>query len=161
MALPICSICAKSGVLCTACEAKLQNGTISVLDVELSRILYKIDEDIEFERAIETENFVIILTKTEYVGKIIGKGGENIKTLSKKLKKPVRVIGSENLEKMIYDFVFPAKILGINLIYKTDGSKKYKVRIAKNDKKKLRMSVSEIHDIIASITKSDADIVFE
>ncbi|MEM2918357.1 MAG: KH domain-containing protein [Candidatus Altiarchaeota archaeon] len=161
MALPICSICAKSGVLCSACEAKLQNGTISALDVELSRILYKIGEDIEFERAIETENFVIILTKTEYVGKTIGKGGENIKILSKKLKKPVRVIGSENLEKMIYDFVFPAKILGISLIYKADGSKKYKVRIAKNDKKKLRMSVSEIHNIIASITKTDVEIVFE
>ena len=124
MQLPICSICAKSGVLCSACEAKLQEGKISPLDVELSKVLYKIGKgEIGFEKAIETEKFVVILTHSDQVGKIIGKHGENIKFLSKKFKKPVRVIGTENLERMIYDFVYPAKILGINLVYKPDGNR--------------------------------------
>jgi transcription antitermination factor NusA-like protein len=149
-------------VLCSACEKKLQEGKISALDVELSRILYKIGKgEIGFDRAIDTEKFVIILTNKEQVGKIIGKGGDHIKFLSKKLKKPVRVIGTENLERMIYDFVYPAKILSINLVYKPDGSTKYRVEIDKKDKKKLRMKTDEIKDVISSISESEVEISLE
>ena len=47
------------------------------------------------------------------------------------------------------------------MVYKADGSTKYRVKIGKNDSKKLRMTISEIRDVIISISKSDVDIVFE
>lgn len=159
--LPICSICAKSGVLCSACEENLQTGKISALDVEVSKILYKLGKgDLGFEKAIDTDKFIVILTKKNQVGKIIGKGGDHIKFLSRELKKPVRVIGAENFERMIYDFIFPAKILGVNLVYKQDGSTKYRVKIDKKDKSKLRIDINKIKEILSSISNSEVEILF-
>ena len=51
--LPICDICAKTGVLCGACETKLEKGEITPLDVELSGVLYNLGAgEIGFEKAI-------------------------------------------------------------------------------------------------------------
>lgn len=161
MDIPICTICAKTGVLCSACESKLEKGQISELDVELSKILYEsgVDE-IGFERVIETTNFIVILTKKENVGKIIGKGGNNIRLLSKRLGKKVRVIGTGNLQETMYDFIAPAQITSINTVYMPDGKTVRRVRVNKKDKKKLRMDLKEIERLISSLTADKVEISF-
>jgi transcription antitermination factor NusA-like protein len=162
MKLPICEICAKTGVLCSVCEERLKEGKITELDVELSKILYKMgEEEIGFDRAIDTKNFIIILTQKENIGKIIGKGGDHIRQLSKDLGKPVRVISSGNLQETIHDFVAPAHMISVNVVYKPDGSCVQRVKISANDKKKLRMTVEEIERLIASLTESHVEISFE
>ena len=162
MNLPICDICAKTGVLCSACETKLQKGKISELDVELSKMLYETGtEDIGFDRAIDTENFIVILTKKESIGKIIGKGGDNLRNLSEKLGKQLRVISTGELQDMIYDFVAPARVLGISTVYKPSGSITKKVRINKRDMNRLRMKVDEIKSLINSLTDDEIEISFE
>jgi len=161
MALPICEICAKTGVLCSACESKLQNRKISETDVELSKILYELSQDVGFDHAIDTENFIIVLTSKDQIGKFIGKSGDNIRLLSNKLGKQLRVIGRGSLEETIYDFVAPARILGINTVYRPDGSTIRRVRIRGKDKKKLRMSLDEIEKLIKSLTDDEIEILFE
>ena len=162
MTLPICAICAKTSVLCSACESKLQKGKISELDVELSKILYELGgEEIGFDRAIDAENFVVIITQKKDIGKIIGKSGANIRMLSNKLGKQVRVISRGDLKDTIYDFVAPARIIGINTVFKADGSTIQRVRINKKDKGKLRMSIDEIRKIISSLSDDEIEIAFE
>ncbi|RLI86956.1 MAG: transcription elongation factor NusA [Candidatus Altiarchaeales archaeon] len=162
MDLPICDICAKTGVLCSVCETKLQRGQISELDVEVSKALYGIGvEGIGFERAIDTKNFVIILTKKEDIGKIIGKNGDNLRLLSRKLGKKVRVIGTENMRDTIYDFVAPAQITAINTVYMPDGNIIRRIKINKKDKKKLRMDIKEIERLISSLSNDRVEISFE
>ena len=162
MSLPICTICAKTGILCNVCEENLKKGNISELDVELSHILYKLgDGSIGFERAIDTKKFIIILTKKENIGKIIGKSGENIRKLSKDLGKQVRVISTGDLQETIYDFIAPARITAINTVYLPDGSKMQRVRINPKDKNKLRMSIKEIETLIASLNKDKIEILLE
>ncbi|HIE34032.1 MAG TPA: transcription elongation factor NusA [Candidatus Altiarchaeales archaeon] len=162
MTLPICNICAKTGVLCSACESKLEEGKISELDVELSKILFKLgDGEIGFERAIDTKNFIVILTKKENVGKIIGKSGDNIRQLSRNFGKQIRVIGTGDLNEMIYDFIAPARIISVNTVYKPNGTTLQRVRINKKDRKKLRMSIKEIEKLISSLTNSNVEISFE
>lgn len=162
MTLPICDICAKTGVLCTACESKLQEGKISKLDIELSRALYDLGGGgIGFERVIDTEKFIIVLAQKDGIGKIIGKGGDNIRILSNKFGKQLRVIGTGDMEGTIYDLVAPARILGINTVYKQNGEIIRKIRINKKDKKKLRMDISEIQKLIGSVTKDNIEISFE
>ncbi|RLI94349.1 MAG: transcription elongation factor NusA [Candidatus Altiarchaeales archaeon] len=162
MSLPICDICAKTGVLCSKCESKLNKGKISELDIKISKLLYKIGEgEIGFERAIDTKNFIIILTQKENIGKIIGKGGDNIRHLSNTFGKQIRVIGTGNLEDIIYDFVAPARINSINTVYKTDGTIIKRVKINKKDKKRLRMGVEEIENLIKSLTDESVEITFE
>lgn len=161
MTLPICDICAKTGVLCSTCESKLQEGKISELDVKLSGLLYELGKsEIGFERAIDTKNFIIVLTKKEDVGKIIGRGGDNIRFLSEKLEKQLRVIGTGDLEDTIYDFVAPARITSINTVYRLDGSTIKRVRIDKKDKEKLRMDLEEIKKLIASLADDNIEIIF-
>jgi transcription antitermination factor NusA-like protein len=162
MSLPICTICAKTGVLCSVCEEKLKDGRISELDVELSKILYKLGKgEIGFDRAIDTKKFIIVLTQKENIGKIIGKSGDNIRQLSKDLGKQIRVIGTGDLQETIYDFVAPARILSINTVYKPDGTTLRRVRINRKDRKKLRMSLKEIEKLITSLTNDNVEISFE
>lgn len=162
MSLPICAICAKTGVLCNVCEEKLRDGKISELDVELSKILYeKGDGELGFDRAIDTKKFIIILTKKENIGKIIGKSGDNIRQLSKELGKQVRVISTGDLQQTIYDFVAPARILAINTVYRPDGTTLQRVKINKKDKKRLRMNVKEIEKLITSLFNDKVEISFE
>ncbi len=162
MSLPICAICAKTGVLCSACEKKLKDGKISELDVELSKILYRLGKgEIGFERAIDTKKFIIVLTQKENIGKIIGKSGDNIRQLSKDFGKQLRVISTGDLQQTIYDFVAPARILAVNTVYKPDGTTVRRVRINKRDRKKLRMSLKEIEKLMTSLTNDKIEISFE
>lgn len=162
MDLPICDICAKTGVLCNACEEKLQKEKISELDVEFSRALYGLGkDDVGFERAIDSKNCIIVVTRKEHVGRMIGRGGENIRTLSDKLGKQLKIIGKGDLEATINDLVAPARMIGINTVYKKDGSTFKRVRIKCKDRKKLRMSLKEIEKVIASLTDDTIELSFE
>lgn len=162
MTLPICNICAKTGILCGACESKLQEGKISKFDIELSRSLYDLGKgEIGFERAIDTENFIIVLAQKDSIGKIIGKGGDNIRLLSNKFGKQLRVVGIGDMDSTIYEFVAPARILGINTVYKQNGEIVRRVRINKKDKKKLRMGSDEIKKLIESLTNYTIELSFE
>jgi len=160
--LPICDICAKTGVLCGACETKLEKGEITSLDVELSGILYKLGEgEIGFEKAIDTGDNIIIITEKEAVGKVIGKSGNNIKKLSKQLCKKVQVIGTGKLGELIDDFMAPTRVLGVNTVFKPDGSTVQKVRISKMEKDKLNIEVETMQNLIRSLTGDNVEIIFE
>jgi len=162
MTLPICEICAKTGVLCPACEAKLEAGKITEVDVELSKQLFELSQgEIGFERAIETKNNVIILAKKEDVGRIIGKGGDNIRKLSQQLGRQVKVVGTGNIEDTIYDLIAPARVAGINTVYKPDGSTGQRVRIDPNDKEKLRIDLKDMERLVSSIARNPVEITFE
>ncbi|MEA3255855.1 MAG: KH domain-containing protein [Candidatus Altiarchaeota archaeon] len=162
MNLPICTICAKTGVLCSACEAKLQNEEISELDVELSKVLYETGvEGIGFERVIDIKDFIIVLTKKEDIGKIIGRNGDNIRLISKKLGKKVRVIGTESIQDAIHDFITPAQVTSINTVYAPDGGIIKRIKINERDKKKLRMNIKEIEGLLSLLTTEKIEISFE
>ncbi|MFH1835855.1 MAG: hypothetical protein ABH851_06675 [Methanobacteriota archaeon] len=162
MTLPICDVCAKTGVLCNGCENKLSSGSISPLDVELSKIIFELSgEDVSFTKAIETEEHVIILAPKESLGKIIGRSGATINVISRKIGKQVRVVGAGELNEMIYDLISPARVLGINNVFMSDGSTFQRIRVSIKDKPKLRLSLSDIEQLISSISKDKVEIVFE
>lgn len=162
MNLPICDVCVKTGLLCGACEKKLDSGSISELDVELSKILYELDHtDVGFARAIDTKNSIIILTDRDSIGKLIGRDGANIKAISKRLGKPVRVISTGSFNEMVYDLVAPAKVNGISKVHRPDGSTIKRIRIKKNDVQKLRMAPDDLQRVISSLSEKPSEIIFE
>ena len=71
--------------LCNECEKKLQDGKITEYDIEISRILYKLFGTIEngFVKSIIQNNTLIIFAERNFIGKMIGVNGENIKKISK------------------------------------------------------------------------------
>jgi transcription antitermination factor NusA-like protein len=162
MALPVCKICAKNRVLCAACEGKLSEGRINEFDVEVSRILYELfGDETNFTRAVNTENYVVILTAADEVGRIIGKGGRNIRVISERLGKQVRVVGEGDFEEMVRAFVAPARVRSINTLYRPDGSTAVRIRVDKTDKNKLRISSGDLMKVISGITDKDIELTFD
>lgn len=161
MSLPICDICATSGVLCGACEKKLTDGKVSGIEVELSKILVKIDDELNFESAIELGGNVVILAKKENIGKLIGKNGATIKQISSSIGKQIRVIGTGDLKDTIHDFIAPARVKSINKVYQPAGKIIQRVRIDKRDENKLRMSIEDMNKLISSLTDDDIEISIE
>lgn len=158
----ICDVCAKTGVLCSACEKKLQENRITMLDVELSQMLYKLTGgEARLEGAIDIGGVVIALVKKEDIGKAIGKNGVNIRKLSQKVKKEVRVVGAGDMREAIHDFIAPARVRGVNRVYLPDSTELQRVRIDATDKDKLRMKTEDIKKILETLAGTPVELVFE
>ncbi|USS40755.1 KH domain-containing protein [Thermococcus aggregans] len=168
MKAPICEVCLKTeDILCPADEKKLQEGVISELDVKISRMLYKLlgDADIEFKKAVEAGDLVVIMVGEGNVPLVIGKGGKNIKLLMRELGKRVRVIegreikSTEDLKKLATDLLYPAGVFGVNIVYSPQGQY-YKVLVMRRDKQKLPERQEILEDILSKIAGTDVKISF-
>lgn len=165
MKIPICDLCADSGVLCSGCEGKLKEGKLSPLDVDVSKLLMKLSdrfnlEGVDFYKAIDLDRVVLILTKGD-VGVLIGKEGKVVSELSHALGKKVRIAeASGDMRKTISDIVMPAKLLGINVVYK-NGKKVYKVRLLRSELRNLPVDLSTLEKALKSLMEDNVSIVFE
>lgn len=81
-------------------------------------MLYKLlgDADIEFKKAVEAGDLVVLIVGEGDVPIVIGKGGKNIKYLTRELGKRVRVIegrdikSTEDVKKLAIDLLYPAGV---------------------------------------------------
>jgi len=167
MKAPICDICLKSGILCLGCEEKLKRGTITDLDVKISKLLYQLEEehhirDITFYRAVESRNLIVIIVGKGEIGNLIGKGGKTVKFLQRSLRKKIRIIeDTEDTRKIIQDLLHPARVLGMNILYLPSGENQYKVRIPKEDERRIPTTVKSAEEIITKLVKQKIMIAFE
>ncbi|MFC2174321.1 transcription elongation factor NusA [archaeon] len=137
---PLCEECVKSGNLCEECVDKQQKGELGELDIQLARLLQKLEgrdlvRGANFERVFDVEGLILITTRGK-VGPLVGKGGRVIRLLSKEFNKKVRIVSVLDEKTALRDLVAPARIQGINIVYKADGEQT-KAIIAREDKYKL------------------------
>lgn len=163
MVLPVCDVCLKSGMLCQGCENKLKSGEITQIDLDIAKLLYKVgDGKIGFKKTIEIGDVVIIVTEKDQVGKLIGKGGKIVRAISKKIGKKVRVVGeNSDLKSVSTDILAPARISGINIVYGKDGKEKYKIRVMREDARRIPAKLSLLNDIIQKLTNEETTIVVD
>lgn len=163
MELPICDVCLKSGMLCQGCENKLKSGEISQLDLDIAKILYRVgDGKIGFKRTVEIGDVLIIITQKDQVGKLIGKGGKIVREISKTAEKKVRVVGeNSDLKAVATDILAPARISGINIVYGTDGEEKYKIRVRREDARRLPAKLDLLNNIIQELTGEKTLVVID
>jgi transcription antitermination factor NusA-like protein len=163
MRTPICKDCAWNEKLCTSCSKKLADGKISPLDVEVTKILYKINEtqnisNAEFSKAYEIENVVIIESHTP--GLLIGKRGRIISLISLALQKKVRIIrDGSDIKSKIADFVYPLKLLGLNTTW-YEGNEIVKIRLEKSSTP-LFIPEQTLTKILKEWLKKDIQIYYE
>ncbi len=169
MKAPICEVCLKTDdILCPADEKKLQEGVISELDVKVARLLYKLlgDVDIEFKKAVEAGDLIVIMVGPGDVPLTIGKGGRNIKALMRELGKRIRVIeglevrGTDEVKKLATDLLYPAGVFGVSVVYKPGGGTYYKVLILSRDKKKLPEKPSVLENLLSQMVGEEVKLSF-
>jgi transcription antitermination factor NusA-like protein len=150
-------------MLCNGCENKLKSGEISQLELEIAKIVYNLgDGQIGFEKAIGTDNVVIIITEQDQVGKLIGKGGKIVRAISKELGKKVRVVGAgSDLKSVAKDMLSPARISGINVVYGKDGEEIFKIRVVKEDARRIPADMEVLNEIIEKLTGEKTRIVLD
>ena len=163
MVLPVCDVCLKSGMLCQGCENKLKSGEITQIDLDIAKLLYKLGEGkIGFKKTIEIGDVVIIVTDKDQVGKIIGKSGKIVRAISKKIGRKVRVIGEgSDFKEIATDLVAPARISGINIVYGKDDEEKYKIRVMKEDARRLPAKLDVLNNIMSQLTDKKTVIVID
>jgi len=165
MITPICKSCAWAKTLCPQCSQELNSGNISNLDVEISRILYRINETHNISRAsfcksINFSNVVVILTDCE-PGLLIGKRGIVVSAISHALNRRVRILRKDSdVKRLISDLISPAKLVGINSVY-SNKSEKFKIRIQNDPKSPLYLDVPTLQSVIKSWLKKDVELFIE
>ena len=126
MNLPVCEICANTHLICYECEKKLKNGDITELDLKISRTIArmartsKILSDVHIIKAFDIGDRVVVITRYEDVGKLIGRNGYRISRLSEILGKKTVIVGNTpDVRRVIERMIFPVRVK--NIIGKFQG----------------------------------------
>lgn len=165
----MCEDCARGTELCDSCGARLKQGEITQLDVDLSRILInlwerKTIEDCSFRRAVDMGGMVLVVAPDKNVGSLIGRGGRVVRLLTRELGKRVRIVNGDDVKASIQDLVAPARVYGINVVYKTDGEE-MKVVIPQEDESKITADETTVQEALDRLSegkmKRHISFVFE
>jgi transcription antitermination factor NusA-like protein len=166
MQAPICEVCLKSNILCSACQEKLNSGKISQKDVDISRYLYDLSDkmrsirDIKILRIVDCGSLIIITGRGD-AAKLVGKGGVVVKKIAKDFKKSIRILEeAPSFKDFVEELLSPAPINGINTLYK-DDIEIYRIKIPAIQKNNIMITPEIFSQIISNFYKLKAEIVFE
>ncbi len=166
--MPICKICAKTGVLCNSCQTKLEEEEITQLDIDLANYLMELEgrfsalKNTNFYKSIEVGSILIVLVGRGEISSFIGPRGKLIKLLQEKIGKHIRVIEKvSDLKKIIEDLIVPAALLGMNRIYLPTGEIESKARLKLGDENRLPADPEVLEELIYRLTNERIRIAFE
>lgn len=167
MKAPICNVCLKSDVLCSGCEEKLENGEISEIEIEVSRVLQDLSNeyaslrDSEILNVFDAEKVVVIVTAEGDGAKVVGRSGEIVKKVAEELDKSIRVVEKSNDDiETIKGLLSPAEVESINTVFSPEGQTK-KIVVSEDYEGKINLSIEEFEEIIAEITEEEYLLSFE
>ncbi len=165
MKSPICEVCLKSEILCSACQEKINTGQLQEKDVEILNLLYKESRknkslaDVEIKRIVEGQDLILIVCSNGSGRKIVGRGGFLAKQIEGISKKPVRIVEeSSDPRSFLQNIVQPVPIINLNVLYSPQGEK-YRIIIPRNSR--LPMPLKVFQSISKEVLKKDVEIGFE
>ena len=157
MKLPICVFDAKTGMLCSNCKMKLENGEITKLDVEISKVLVKNSSNktmqkSKFYNAIDTPNLTIIIGDSALKE---GLQNKQIEDAMKKISgKNFEVVVKEGTIKDTLSSLFaPVEVFGIDEIFVPDGTKEIRINL-RGSEKDLPLTSEQLILISSKVTSS-------
>ncbi|MFL6409334.1 MAG: transcription elongation factor NusA [Nitrososphaeraceae archaeon] len=140
MKTPICTFDAKTAILCTKCETKLRSGQLTDADIEGAIKITKLAErnqDIsKFTMTSATkvdEDFIIALYGSDI--SMIRTNSSLSKKFEDEFQSKVWFVEADASDKrFIENLFFPIKVIAVNTIWLTDGSKLTKAILSASDK---------------------------
>jgi len=164
---PICSFCAKTGILCPKCEAKLRGGHISKADVEASVQLTKLAEKlpelnkITLIRAFDIDGEYVLVLKAGDLA-TLRREPQTIKKIESGLQRKVWFIeGEASDRKMLEDLFYPIKIVTVNMVWLPDGSKLTKAIIPGRKTEKFPLDIEQVKRVAKEVRGIDLLVEFE
>jgi transcription antitermination factor NusA-like protein len=133
-----------------------------VFDVEASRVFFELfGARLDLFHAVATEGKAIIIVNSQDIGEVIGPQGRNLKLLSERLGMAVRVLGREGFQEMVCALVAPARISGINEVLSADGKTSYRVRIERQDMARLRMTLTDLQNVVSAASDRRVELLLD
>jgi len=161
----LCDTCILGGELCPECSKKLESGSLGQLGVEVQRGLYSLGERFPAVRGakirdiLSVDDMVVIITDKGSVGALIGRGGRVVKTLSRKLKKRVRILStSKGMRDLVQDALYPARLLALNILYPPGRDEIYRAVVSKDDLERLPFEEATMEKLLKLVTGKDVTI---
>lgn len=153
MKLPICTFCAKTGMLCSNCKAKKENNEITQLDIDISAVLVKNQNNksihkIKFYNSIDTPDLMILVGDNSL---------KNVLATNKQLSSSIDSVSSKSFEVIakkgtvkdtLTSLFTPVEISGIDEIFVPDGTKEIRINL-RGEEKDLPLN-SDVMILIAS-----------
>lgn len=167
MKLPLDHVCVRTGILCPRCERKVSSGEVEPFEVEVMRAITNLEQDQELKaymgdlayvKAYRLGDTVVILVerRSEVPQEIYQKISRSLGEL---LNASVRILwSSKDLKSIASQLLFPARILGVNIVWLPDGSSFYVLRIPRKDLKGLSLPLKAAEQILSKIAGSDVQI---
>jgi transcription antitermination factor NusA-like protein len=161
----ICPFDAKSGVLCTKCESKLESGGITHDDVKaaikLARLAEKdqqVDKFTLLRGAQVDDDFVLVLRGPDVVALRSDSGlAERIEG---EFGQKVWFVESEVSDRRFVEGLLdPLKVLSVNLFWMPDGSKLTKA-VTAGDNKRARVNIEKVVKIAKAVRNIDLLVEF-
>ncbi|MCJ7478793.1 MAG: hypothetical protein MUP63_01285 [Candidatus Nanohaloarchaeota archaeon QJJ-7] len=159
MQTPLCSVCLENDdILCNGCRSKLDDGDITQVDVDLSRLLYRLSdkigtlEDITIKRTVQTSNAVVILTGKGDGPKVVGRDGRVVKKIADEFDKSIRVVeDTGEVTEVVDKLLSPVEYEGIRTVYRPDGEEK-KVTVDEDYEPRVPFTKEEFRDLVEDLT---------
>lgn len=172
MRIPLDYICVKTGVLCPRCRRLVESGSVSEYEIEIMRALIDLEGDPEFRpfladftyvKTYRYEDTLVILA--DYPQKTDQRIVQRLsKALGDRLGLRVRIVPSSakrDIKSLVSQLVFPARIIGVNIVWLPDGSQQYIVRIPRSDLRYMPLSSENIEKLLETISGETVKIKIE
>ncbi|MCP8318299.1 MAG: hypothetical protein L6N95_00535 [Candidatus Methylarchaceae archaeon HK01B] len=167
MRTPICTFCARTGVLCPKCEAKLRSEHISKADVEISVRLSKLAESLpELDKVTLIRAFDIggdyILVIKAGGPHILRRSPQTMKMIESELQGKVWLIeGNATDRRMLEDLFYPVRIATVNVVWLPDGSKLTKAVISGRKTEKIPIDIEQVKRVAKEVRGIELLVEFE
>ncbi|MCD6445279.1 hypothetical protein J7L49_00630 [Candidatus Bathyarchaeota archaeon] len=148
----------KTGMLCPKCQAKVDSGEVTELDLKIARFLLSLEEkypslqNVYFHKALDTDNTLAIIVGKGDVPRLLSYGGKIIKALAKKTGKNIRVLeNGVDDRKFLEDLFAPLSIVTINTIWLPDGTTETRVILRGRRGRRVPFNLKALKDIARKV----------
>lgn len=167
MKTPLCTFCIKSGILCQRCQEKVRTGEITATDVDVARLLLKLEgkypilKKTSFYNAYEVDDVLAIIVGSGDLHRILSDGGGMMREIAENTGKRTRILEKKGDTREFFETLFaPTAITSINKIWLPDGSMETRVILSGNSRR-LPLKTNVIKELAMKVRGITLRIAFE